>query len=207
MANSLQDQLLNTGLASEEQLQQALDSKKRPRNHAKNKPRRSPLKTVSKQSEVSTKSSNTTHNTTTLQTTDKPKKTKNPPSDLAQFYKKRTKFEKNTREEAARKQREAKLLRKENMRKIRQIVLDHIQNTENAEIRYNFIVGSSIKYLHVTEAQQTALSAGELAITFLGRRRCLIPISIIDALRAIEPSKLIIVATPESESELELDLK
>ena len=184
MANSLQDQLLNTGLASEEQLQKALDSKKRPSNRAKNKPRRSPLNTVSKQPK-----SVATTNTTP------PKKPKNPPSDLAQFYKKRTKFEKNTREEAARKQREAKLLRKENMRKIRKIVLDNIQNAENAEIRYNFIVGSNIKYLHVTEAQQTALSAGELAITFLGKRRCLIPINIIDDLRAIEPSKLIIIPT------------
>jgi uncharacterized protein YaiL (DUF2058 family) len=184
MANSLQDQLLNTGLASEEQLQQALDAKKRPRNKAKNKPRRSPLKTVSKQPKAA-------------KPIEPPKKPKNPPSDLAQFYKKRTKFEKNTREEAARKQREAKLLRKENMRKIRKVVLENIQNTENAEIRYNFIVGSNIKYIHVTEAQQTALSAGELAITFLGRRRCLIPISIIDAIRAIEPSTLIIAPSKD----------
>ena len=192
MANSLQDQLLNTGLASEEQLQKALDSKKRPRNKAKNKPRRSPLKTVSKQPQATDTASDKTSKTSSP-----PKKAKNPPSDLAQFYKKRTKFEKNTREEAARKQREAKLLRKENMRKIRKIVLDNIQNTENAEIRYNFIVGSSIKYLHVTEEQQTALSAGEMAITFLGRRRCLIPVTIIDALREIEPSQLIILASKE----------
>jgi len=191
MANSLQDQLLNTGIASEEQLQHALDSKKRPRNNAKNKPRRSPLKTVSKEAKVAEKPIE--------KPIEKPKKAKKPPSDLAQFYKKRSKFEKNTREEAARKQREAKLLRKENMRKIRKIVLDNIQNTENAEIRYNFIVGSSIKYLHVTEAQQTALSAGELAITFLGRRRCLIPVSIIDAIRAVEPSTLIIVTKPDED--------
>lgn len=191
MANSLQDQLLNTGLASEEQLQQALDSKKKPRNNAKHKPRRSPLKTVSKHPQASDK-----HAATPDKNTSKPKKkVKHPPSDLAQFYKKRTKFEKNARETAARKQREAKLLRKENMRKIRKIVLDNIQNTENAKIRYNFIVGSNIKYLHVTEAQQKALSAGELAITFLGRRRCLIPVTIIDAIREIEPSKLIIVPT------------
>jgi len=197
MANSLQDQLLNTGLASQEQLQQTLDSKKRPRNNAKNKPRRSPFKTVSKQSTTSNETANKT-------TTNPTKKAKNPPSDLAQFYKKRTKFEKNAREEAARKQREAKLLRKENMRKIRKIVLDNIQNTENAEIRYNFIVGSSIKYLHVTEAQQAALSAGELAITFLGRRRCLIPVTIIDALREVEPSQLIIVTTKDETDDLKL---
>lgn len=68
---------------------------------------------------------------------------------------------------------------------------------EDAEIRYNFVVGTNIKYLYVTEQQQEALGKGELAITFLGGRRCLIPHDIVDDLRKIDPNKLII--TPATE--------
>lgn len=177
MANSLQDQLLNSGIATEEQLQKAQESKKRPKKQHRPK----------KQQTAAQK---------------KPRKQKKPVSDLAQFYKERSTFERKTREEEERKRKEAARLKKLNAKKIRKILLDNQQNAEDAEIRYNFVVGNNIKYLYVTEAQQKLLAEGKLAITFLGGRRCLIPASIIASIREIDPNKLIVVADPEEGDDL-----
>ena len=171
MAKSLQDQLLGVGIATEEQLQKAQEAKKRPKK--KQKPKNT-------------------------QQANRPKKKKKPVSDLAQFYQQRTSFERKAREEEEKKKKEAARLKKLNKKKIRKLLLDNLQNVEDAEIRYNFVVGTNIKYLYVTEKQQEALGKGELAITFLGGRRCLIPSSIVAELRELEPNKLIVVLTEET---------
>lgn len=170
MAKSLQDQLLNAGLATEEQLQKAHESKKRP-------PRKPQMKAK---------------NTDNKAPQNKSKKKKQPASDLAQFYQQRNSFERKTREEEEKKKKEAVRLKKLNNKKIRQLLLNNLQNVEDAEIRYNFVVGTNIKFIYVTEQQQEALGKGELAITFLGGKRCLIPVKLVDELRQLEPSKLII---------------
>lgn len=170
MAKSLQDQLLGAGIATEEQLQKAQESKKKPKRkaHAKaQKPSNKPQQNTAK-------------------------KKKKPVSDLAQFYQQRSSFERKNKEAEEKKKKEAARLKKLNKKKIRKLLLDNLQNVEEADIRYNFVVGTNIKYLYVTEQQQEALSKGELAITFLGGRRCLIPISIVDELKALEANKLII---------------
>ena len=181
MANSLQEQLLNSGAATEEQLQKAQEAKKRPKKQHR------PKRTVTNKQQA------------------KPKKSKKPASDLAQFYNQRTTFERKTKEEEEKKKKEAARLKKLNAKKIRKLLLDNLQNVDDAEIRYNFVVGTNIKYLYVTEAQQESLAKGELAITFLGGRRCLIPTVIIDDLRQLEPSKLIVVAKPD-DSAIEEDV-
>ena len=53
------------------------------------------------------------------------------------------------------------------------------------------------KKLNLTEAQQTQLSNGELAIVFLGEKRCLIPTEIGKQILAIEPSRIVIISEPE----------
>lgn len=174
MANSLQEQLLNSGAATEEQLQKAQEAKKRPKKQ--HRPKRA---------------------VTNKQQTKPKNKKKQPASDLAQFYNQRTTFERKTKEEEEKKKKEAARLKKLNAKKVRKLLLDNLQNVDEAEIRYNFVVGTNIKYLYVTEAQQESLAKGELAITFLGGRRCLIPTAIIDDLRQLEQSKLIVVAKPD----------
>ena len=173
MAKSLQDQLLGAGIATEEQLKKAQESKKKPKKSQKAQARPK----------------------------NKPKKKKKPVSDLAQFYQQRSSFEKKTREEEEKKKKEAARLKKLNNKKIRKLILDNLQNVEDAEIRFNFLVGNNIKYLYVTEQQQEALGKGELAITFLGGRRCLIPSSIVAEIKELEPNKLIVLLEDDEESD------
>ncbi len=181
MAKSLQDQLLGAGIATEEQLKKAQESKKRSKKKFTSKAK----------------------NTANKPQQNRPKKKKKPVSDLAQFYQQRNTVERQEREEAEKKKKEAARLKKLNAKKIRKLLLDNLQNVEDAEIRYNFVVGTNIKYLYVTEQQQESLVQGELAITFLGGRRCLIPMNIVDELRQIDPNKLIIIpATDSSDDEL-----
>ena len=170
MAKSLQDQLLGAGLATEEQLKKAQESKKRPKR---------------------------SHKPKNTQQQIKPKRGKKPASDLAQFYQQRSSFEKKTRDDDEKKKKEAARIKKLNNKKIRKLLLDNLKNTDDAEIRYNFVVGTNIKYLYVTEQQQEALGKGELAITFLGGRRCLIPSSLVTELRVLDPNKLIVLLSEE----------
>ncbi len=177
MAKSLQEQLLGAGIVTEEQLKKTKVGKK----HPKKQP--SPKVNKNKKARQQTRS----------------KKKQKPVSDLAQFYQQRSALEKKEREEAERKKKEAARIKKLNAKKIRKLLLDNLQNDENAEIRYNFIVGTNIKYLYVTEQQQKALSNGELAITFLGGRRCLISIDIAEEIRKIDENKLIIIPAADSD--------
>ncbi|OQX06663.1 MAG: hypothetical protein BWK73_30130 [Thiothrix lacustris] len=77
------------------------------------------------------------------------------------------------------------------------LINDNLHNVDDADIRYNFVVGDNIKYLYVTEAQQQALADGKLAITFLGGKRCLIPDAIAQQILALDPDKLIVINTPD----------
>ena len=123
------------------------------------------------------------------------KKQKRPkePSDLAQFYKERSRLEQKEKQEALRKKQEAARLKQEMNQKINTLISDNLLNDESAEIRYNFVVGSTIKYLFVTEQQQKDLAEGKLAITFLGSKRSLIPVEIGQKIQKINPNKILIM--------------
>jgi hypothetical protein len=54
--------------------------------------------------------------------------------------------------------------------------------------------------VYVTEAQQTQLANGELALTFLEGKRCIIPLETAQAITALDPDKIIIINQPETES-------
>jgi len=132
----------------------------------------------------------------------KPKKTRSPTrtkqqssseqSDLAQFYNERHKLEKQEQQAALKRKQEAARLKKERNQKTNKLIADNLLNDDSAEIRYNFVVGSTIKYLFVTEQQQQDLAAGKLAITFMGSKRSLIPVEIAEKIREINPDKIII---------------
>ena len=183
--SSLSDQLLKAGLVTEEQVKKATEKPKRPNIH----------KSKTHKPKNNSQNKNNTKNN---------HKHKKPPakkeeSDLAQFYKERATVERTEKQEAAKKKQEAARLKKETNDKINKLLSDNLQNDEEAEIRYNFVVGTTIKYLFVNESQQDKLANGELAISFLGGKRALIPVEIAKQITALNPNKIVIIpeASPD----------
>lgn len=191
MAHSLRDQLLKAGLVTTEQLEKANQPKPVPSRQAPPRdkaPRRDnrPAPTVEKPQRTENKA---------------PRPTPKEKSDLEQFYAARAKTEREEREQAEQRQREIAARRKQTREQVAALISANLQNVDDADIRYNFVVGDNIKYLYVTEAQQQALAAGELAIIFLGGKRCLIPLDIAQQILALDPDKLIVINSPEESSE------
>ena len=175
--SSLSDQLLKAGLITEDQVKKAAEKPKKHKGkapHNKNKPQAN--KKIKKPA------------------------AKKESSDLAQFYKERASLERSEKQEAAKKKQEAARLKKETNDKINKLLSDNLQNDDAAEIRYNFVVGTTIKYLFVTEAQQEKLANGELAISFLGGKRALISAEIAKQITALNPNKIVIMAEAEPDN-------
>ena len=178
--SSIRDQLLKAGLVTEDQVKEA-ETKPKPsgKKHHKLSNKQTKSKSQSKKSTASAK--------------------KKELSDLELFYKQRESTEKAEQAEQDKARKEAARIRKQNRAKIGALIRDNMQNDDAADIRYNFVVGSSVKYLFVTEVQQDLLSAGKLAIAFLGEKRCLITPEVGEQIKAIEPSRIVILFEPESE--------
>ncbi|MCF6189239.1 MAG: DUF2058 domain-containing protein [Cocleimonas sp.] len=121
------------------------------------------------------------------------KKGHNEPSDLAKFYGERKQQENKEKQEIVREKQEATRLKKEMNEKTNKLISDNLLNDESAEIRFNFVVGTSIKYLFVTKEQQQGLVDGKLAITFLASKRSLIPVEIGEEILEINPKKIVII--------------
>lgn len=187
MAHSLRDQLLKAGLVTTEQLEKANQPKPnparqtRPRDTASRRDNRSSL-TAAKPQRSDNKP---------------PRQTPKAKSDLEQFYAARAKAERTEREQAEQRQREIAARRKQTREQVAALITANLQNVDDADIRYNFVVGDNIKYLYVTEAQQQALADGQLAITFLSGKRCLIPLDTAQQILALDPDKLVVINTPE----------
>lgn len=177
--SSIKDQLLKAGLVTEEQVKQA---EAKPVRHTKNKSATSQTKQGSKSKPHSKK----------------PQTKKRELTDLERFYQERDATDKAEKAEQEKIRKEAARIRKEKRAKIGSLIKTNMVNEESAEYRYNFVVGSSVKYLFVTEAQQALLSSGELAIVFLGEKRCLIPTEIGLEIKSIEPSRIVIICEPEA---------
>ncbi len=173
--SSLSDQLLKAGLVTEEQVKKAAEKPKR------HKPNKSNANKSPKQKRPATNT---------------PKKEN---SDLAQFYKERASLERTEKQEAERKKQEAARLKKETNDKVNKLLTNNLLNDEAAEVRYNFVVGTTIKYLFVNEEQQQKLADGELAISFLGGKRALIPIIIAKEITQLNPNKIVIIADSTDE--------
>jgi len=162
--SSLSDQLLKAGLVTQEQVKKATE-----------KPKFKPKRAVAKKTN---------------------KKVRNEQSDLAKFYgerKQQENKENKEKQEEAHKKKETARLKKEMNEKTNKLISDNLLNDEAAEIRFNFVVGTSIKYLFVTKEQQQGLIDGKLAITFLASKRSLIPVEIGEAILKINPKKIVII--------------
>ena len=184
MSNSLRDQLLKAGLITQEQIEQA----------SQPKPKELAPKAPSAKKATRPPQAGRSH-------TAKPQaKPKSVDEDLAKFYKERETIERNERLEAERQQRELAARRKAVRGQIQTLINENTQNIADADIRYNFVVGDNIKYVYVTETQQTQLANGELALTFLEGKRCIIPLETAQAISVLDPDKIIIINQPEAES-------
>ena len=173
MKNALQEQLLKAGLATEEQLRQARRGKRRPpAQKAKRKGRGAPPRARG----------------------ERPPRDDGAP-DLAAAWAARRKLEAEERRQA----KEAAARRKANRRKVRELIQSHALNDPAADLPYQFQVGATIKRLYVTAEQRRQLLAGELAITFLDGRRCLIPAAVAEHIRALDPDKIVIRHEPAPE--------
>lgn len=184
MAHSLRDQLLKAGLVTEAQVEKANQPKPQaPRQpQAKSKPPRRESRPPAAAPPRENK---------TLAPVHKEK------SDLAQFYEARAKTEREERQQAEQRQREIAARRKQTREQVATLINENLRNVDDAEIRYNFVVGDNIKYLYVTEPQQQDLADGKLAITFLGGKRCLIPVDTAQQILALDPDKLIVINAPD----------
>ena len=174
--SSIRDQLLKAGLVTEEQVKQSV-AKPKPKPNRNKKPKGDQAK--AKPSVA------------------KPPVKKRELTDLERFYQERDTTDKAEKAEHEMQRKEATRIRKEKRAKIGSLIKTNLVNDETAEHRYNFVVGSSVKYLFVTEAQLEQLSSGELAIVFLGEKRCLIPVDIGKQIKEIEQSRLVIFSEPE----------
>ena len=164
--SSLSDQLLKAGLVTEEQIKKASAKPKRI------------IKTAPKPAE---------------QNKARPQKNKSGDSDLALFYKQRSKLEQSEKQEQIRKKQEAAKLKKETNDKINKLINDNLLNDDTADIRYNFVVGTTIKYVFVTEQQQKDLAEGVIAITFHHGKRALIPAKTAKEISQLNPGKIVIL--------------
>lgn len=186
MSNSLRDQLLKAGLITQQQVETANQPPKKPADPAPAKEKRA----------------NQGGKKPQQQRTPKPA---SPParkeqSDLEQFYKARNEIERAERDVTERLQREKAARRKQLREQTRTLISENLQNVDDADIRYNFVVGDNIKYLYVTEQQQTELADGLLAITFMDGKRCLISAQIAQQLRELDPDKLVVINQPDPAS-------
>ncbi len=168
----MSDQLLKAGLVTEEQVEKA---KEKPinKNHHKD---------INKKNKNLAKRKNST-------------KKHSEPSDLEQFYQMRASEENNEKQALLKKKREDAQRKKEMNAKVNKLISNNILNDKEAEIRYNFVVGTTIKYVFVNEKQQEQLANGELAITFLGGNRCIIPAKTGKEVLDVNPKKIVIVAS------------
>ncbi|HHJ18520.1 MAG TPA: DUF2058 domain-containing protein [Gammaproteobacteria bacterium] len=170
MINALQEQLLKAGLATEDQAR-----KPRPPQTKKysSRPKRKPsAKPRPKQ---------------------KPQKQT---SDLEAAYRARRRAEKAEAEAKSRQAAE----RKANRNKVKKLIAGHALKLDEDGVLYQFVVGKNIKKVYVTEAQRAQLIAGELAVTFLGGKRCVIPRAVADEIQSLDPQKMVVIHQPEDDS-------
>lgn len=210
MSNSLSEQLLKAGLITQTQIdhaeqakQQQKDKAKEAREHAKHKPskpnRPSMPERTHKPAATKPKAPNT--DTVAQPAQAKPSQQQRSASDLEKFYRERNNLERQEKEAEEKRKRELAERKKQTRQQVHELINANLKNVEDAAVRYNFVVGETVKYLYVTEQQQHELADGVLAITFLAGKRCLIPAEVAEQILAVDPDKLIVLNTGGTESE------
>jgi hypothetical protein len=174
MGESLKDQLIKAGLATEEQARKA---ERKPRTRKK-----APRPKTKPQAKGRAA----------------PKPTD---SDLAAAYRARERQEQRERQQAEQAEREAAERRRRTRAEIRTLLDRERLNDPEAETPYHFAVGSKIKQVYVTDEQQVRLADGELAIVLLDGQRHLVPIEVGRRINELDPSRVVVFHDDEAEPE------
>ncbi len=209
MANSLSEQLLKAGLITQEQIVDAEQAKQQQKVKAKlareqgrspNQAARGAKPAPAKPGKGGEGRGNGRPQAKSGQpappavAAEQPRpKPKRPASDLEQFYRERASLERQEKAAEEQRKREMAERKKRTRQQVRELLAANPLNVEDAAIRYNFVIGDSVKYLYVTEQQQQELADGKLAITFMDGKRCLISNEVARQLRVIDPDKLVII--------------
>ena len=173
--SSLRDQLFKAGLVTEEQVKKAENKPKR-RNNKPNK------KTPPKKKQASRV---------------KPKREL---SDLEKFYRQRSTVENKERQAEKKAKEEAARLKKERNVKISRLINENMLSTTDASERYNFVVGTAVKYIYVSTEQLDSLAQGRLALTFLKGKCRIISADTAQKIREIDNKRLIVQQSVKEES-------
>lgn len=173
--NSLRDQLFKAGLVTEEQVKK---SEAKPKRHQQNEKAKKPPKTTAAKRH-------------------KPKRER---SELEQFYRQRSTAENKERQLAKKAKEEAAQRKKERNIKISRLVNENKLNVDDASERYNFVVGTVVKYLYVNTKQLDQLADGILALTFLKGKCCIISIDIAEEIKKIDDKRLVIQQKPKAKT-------
>ncbi len=209
MSNSLSEQLLKAGLITQAQIDQAEQTKQQQKEKAKEAREQAKLKPAKPNRSFTPKSNKPaavkpegapTPEADKKPAPNKPAKSRKS-SDLEQFYRERNELERQEKAAEEQRRREMAERKKQTRQQVRELITAHLKNVDDAAIRYNFVVGETVKYLYVTEQQQQELAAGTLAITFLEGKRCLIPSEVAEQILAIDPDKLIVLNKDGVETE------
>ncbi|MGF1547829.1 MAG: DUF2058 family protein [Thiotrichales bacterium] len=188
MKNALQEQLLKAGLITQEQLEQAA-AKPRPKDSSRPAQQRSQAKSPPnprKQAKPAPRPA-------------APRPVVAPPrpaDDLKAAYAAKAKAE----QEEAQRKAELAALRKANKPKLATLIQAHTLNAADADVPFQFQVGTNIKRIYVTEVQRTQLLAGDLVITFLEGKRCIIPSAICAQILELDPKKILITQKSDIEA-------
>ena len=170
--SSLRDQLLKAGLVTKEQVKKA---ETKPQLKRRNK--------------------NTSHkiNSSQKKQIRKPKpKPKRELSDLENFYRQRSSVENKERQQEKKAKEERARLKKERNVKISRLINENMLAIDDPSERYNFVIGTAVKYIYVSTRQLDELADGKLALTFLKGKCRVISSDMAKEIREIDPKRLIV---------------
>lgn len=130
-----------------------------------------------------------------------PNKTKTAPkkqlSELERFYRQRAREEKQERQRPKKARAEANRLKKERNIQISKLINENTLNADEANERYNFVMGKTVKYTYVSEEQLEQLAKGSLALAFLKGQCRVISHQTAQQIRAIDDKRMIVQQAPE----------
>lgn len=166
MADSLRDQLVKIGMATQEQADRAL-KKQRSKPNGKSGKRSGPKPGQGKHPASK----------------QNPKQTAKKAPSASQKKPLPTLAEVNAQEAAQKKEIKAK---------IKALIEGNRIEDHSGELVYSYIVGTRVKQIHLAEAYKNQIVEGTLAITRLNRHTMLIPTSIVPEIKALNPDWLIV---------------
>ena len=127
------------------------------------------------------------------------------PEDEAAIAARKAQKEKAARDRELNRKKAAEAERQALHAQVRQLIDSHKEKDWQGEIAYNFVEGSKLTRIHVTEAAQKALAEGQLAIVLFDQRHHLVPAELTERLRKRMQDLVIIVAAPDVSDQLEDD--